>query len=239
MPAKKTFIIKNFYLEDEVIALQPKYHNPNKDYHGLSLPFRALVVGASGSGKTNIVANMLNALTDTFNEFYLFTRDLSEPLYEHLRNKMSNQRTGRLNEHVHLNEGLDELNTMDLKTGFPEDSQILIVFDDLVAERHQQKIEELFLRGRKISNGISLVYITQSYYRVPRLIRLNLSYLILRKVSSSRDVNMILRECSLGISNEELVALYKRTVGTSIVNFLFVDLTNAQRPFRKNLNDDV
>jgi hypothetical protein len=134
---------------------------------------------------------------------------------------------------------LDELNTMDLKTGFPEDSQILIVFDDLVAERHQQKIEELFLRGRKISNGISLVYITQSYYRVPRLIRLNLSYLILRKVSSSRDVNMILRECSLGISNEELVALYKRTVGTSIVNFLFVDLTNAQRPFRKNLNDDV
>ena len=54
--------------------------------------------------------------------------------------------------------------------------KILIVFDDIIADMMTNKtlqsiIKELFIRSRKIN--ISLVFITQSYFSVPKDVRLN------------------------------------------------------------------
>ena len=54
--------------------------------------------------------------------------------------------------------------------------KILIVFDDIIAHMLSNKklnpmVTELFIRGRRLN--ISLVFITQSYFAVPRNIRLN------------------------------------------------------------------
>ena len=46
--------------------------------------------------------------------------------------------------------------------------KILIVFDDMIADKI---VSELFIRGRKLN--ISIVFITQSYFAVPKDIRLN------------------------------------------------------------------
>lgn len=232
--------IQNFYETDAVQALQPQHHNPGFDRHGLKIPFRMIICGSSGSGKSNTLLNLISATTASFNDFYLFTRDLTEPLYEHLANSMTNQRTGRLNAHVHLYEGLDELNSWDLKTHFAEHGQTLVVFDDMVNERDQSKISELFIRGRKMgTGGISLVYLTQSWYKVPKTIRLQASYVIIRKIQSTRDLNMLLKDTSLGMNSDELTELYQSCVGNSITDFLFIDLENSERPFRKNLNEDI
>ena len=50
--------------------------------------------------------------------------------------------------------------------------KILIVFDDMIAD---QTVSELFIRGRKLN--ISIVFITQSYFAVPKDIRLNIDTL--------------------------------------------------------------
>jgi hypothetical protein len=245
MPRKQAkrssgYELRNFYESREVQALQPEYVNPQFDVHGLKVPFRMIVASASGGGKSNLLMNLLSVTTGTFNDVYLFCRDLGEPLYLHLSNSMTNRRTGKLNPHVHLHEGLDDLNGWDLKTHFEEHGQTLCIFDDMVNERNQQAIQELFIRGRKMgAGGISLIYLTQSWYKVPKIIRLQANYVILRKIQSTRDLNMLLKDTSLGMSSEELIQLYEHCVGNSITDFLFIDLENAEKPFRKNLNDEI
>ena len=238
----KPYELRNFYESKEVQALQPEYVNPGFDVHGLKIPFRMLLVAASGGGKSNLLMNLLSVTTGTWNDVYLFCRDLSEPLYEHLRNSMTNKRTGKLNPHVHLYEGLEELSSWDLKTHFSEHGQTLCIFDDMVNATIQESrpIMELAIRVRKMgSGGVSTLYLSQSYHKIPKLLRLQTTGIILRKIQSTRDLNMLLRDASLGLSKEELIEMYQSCVGDSITDFLFIDLMSVDRPFRKNLNEDI
>ena len=63
-------------------------------------------------------------------------------------------------------------------------NKILIVLDDMIADMIQNKklnskVIELFIRGRKIN--ISLVFITQSYFIVPKDVRLNTTHFLSQK----------------------------------------------------------
>jgi hypothetical protein len=246
MPRKQSkrssgYELRNFYESREVQALQPQYHNPNFHIHGLKIPFRCLIIAASGGGKTNLLLNLLNVTSGTFNDVYLFTRCLNEPLYEHLANTQTNKRTGKLNPHIHLYEGLDELRSWDLNTQFKDAGQSLIIMDDLVNEPHQETcgVGDLFIRGRKLGKGVSILYLSQSYYAIPKICRLQCNLIILRKIASTRDLQMLLRDCSLGISSEELIELYQRCVGDSITDFLTINLENSDQPFSKNLGEEI
>lgn len=225
---KNNFVMQNFYEKDSVKCYNRKYVNPNEKHHQIKVPFRMIIIGASGSGKTNILLNLLNMMTDTFNHIYLFTRNLDEPLYSYLKASISDK-------YLHMYEGLDELNKMDLNKAF--EGQCLVMFDDLCLEKDQSQICELFIRGRKLAAGVSLCYLSQSYYKIPKTIRLQTNYIILRKISSTRDLNMLLADSSLGVTKEILQALYKGCVKKSITDFLFIDLmVDPEKAFRKNFD---
>jgi hypothetical protein len=66
--------------------------------------------------------------------------------------------------------------------------QVLLVFDDCVAIRDQTKIEEYFLRGRKVAGGISCVYLSQNFFGIPTLICRQFNYVIILKLSGSKDM---------------------------------------------------
>src|ERR1700690_4443525 len=76
--------VENFY---EHIKKQtpPNENNPNYKIHGIDIPFRMLVVGASGSMKTNAVLDLCKKFEGTFYLITIVTRNINEPLYEHLR----------------------------------------------------------------------------------------------------------------------------------------------------------
>ena len=66
-----------------------------------------------------------------------------------------------------------------------KERKILIVFDDMIADMINNKklnsiVTELFIRGRKLN--ISLVFITQSYFKVPKDVRLNTNHFLSQKV---------------------------------------------------------
>ena len=68
-----------------------------------------------------------------------------------------------------------------------------IVFDDMIADMITNKklnpiVTELFIRGRKLN--ISLVFITQSYFKVPNEVRLNSTHYFIMKISSKRDLQL-------------------------------------------------
>jgi hypothetical protein len=87
--------------------------------------------------------------------------------------------------------------------------QVLLVFDDQVATRDQSKIEEYFLRGRKVAGGITMCYLSQNFFGIPTLIRRQFNYVIILKLSGAKDMKAIIQNYSLGLDADEIVKLYK------------------------------
>jgi hypothetical protein len=219
--------IINFYELDDVKIFQKAYHNPNFNSHKITIPFRMCIIGASGSGKSNCVLNIVSQFSDTFNHIKLFVKNKDEPLYKYLEQRIPER------EQLEIFEGLDELNKMNLDKDFK--GQTLCIFDDLCLEKNQGQIEQLYIRGRKLAEGVSLIYLSQSFYTIPRKIRLQCNYIILRKIPSSRDVNGILKEFSLSVNSKELIKIYESCVNKSITSFLLIDLNcDPEQAFRKN-----
>ena len=72
--------------------------------------------------------------------------------------------------------------------------KVLIVFDDMIADMINSKklnliITELFIRGRKLN--ISIVFITQSYFKVPKDVRRNSTHFFIMKISNKRELQQI------------------------------------------------
>ena len=103
--------------------------------------------------------------------------------------------------------------------------QVLLVFDDQVAEKNQSKIEEYYIRGRKIGGGITMCYLSQSFFAIPTLIRRQFNYVIILKFSGKRDLNLILSNYALGIEVDQIMKMYKDATKDKF-NFLKIDIEN-------------
>jgi ABC-type dipeptide/oligopeptide/nickel transport system ATPase component len=202
-----------------------KTHNPNFNLHGIKVPFRMLIIGNSGSGKTQTLLNLMHNFGATFQNIAIITKNKHEPLYEYLEDKTKDQG-------LTITEGIAGLPDLDK---FNKEEQTLIVLDDLVLEKQQGKIEEYFIRARKLN--CSVIYISKSYFLVPKIIRQNLSYLIVKQVSSFRDLKLIMSEYSLGIDKVQLKDIYETSTAEK-QDFLLVDLEAPPKDrFRKNFTE--
>ena len=105
---------------------------------------------------------------------------------------------------VHKN--IDEYN-------LDKENKILIVFDDMIADMfHNRKLNsivtELFIRGRKLN--ISLVFITQSYFKVPKDVRLNTSHFFIAKIPNKRELQQIAINHSSDIDTKGFSNIYRK-----------------------------
>lgn len=198
-------------------------YNPKKDIHGLDIPFYMIIVAASGAGKTNVLVNFIHISSGTFNRICICCRTKDEPLYEYIANKSPD---------IEFYENGDIPNIDD----FDSNDNNLVVFDDLVLQKDQSDIEEYFIRGRK--KGITCIYLSQSYYKIPKLIRINCRYIILKKLSSIKDLKLILSEYNIGnfssnpkINLDKITEIYTDATA-NFTDFLLIDVKN--NTFTKN-----
>ena len=204
-------------------SMTPQYHNPCFDKHKMKIPFRSCIIGGSGSGKTTLVMEMIHRMNDTFGLIILCVKNADEPLYNFLKSKLKP-------ESLHIYENGE---VPPLEKYKDEDCQILMIFDDLVNEKNQKPIIEWFIRGRKLAEGVSMVYLSQSYFLMPKTIRIQCGYIMLKKLSSTKDLKAILRDFSLGLEPDELMALYNYSTEDK-TSFLMVDMESpAEERFRK------
>ena len=89
--------------------------------------------------------------------------------------------------------------------------KILIVFDDMIAdmlsnEKLNPLVNELFIRGKKLN--ISLVFIIQSHFAVPKNIRLNSTYCFVMKIRKKRELQQIAFNHSSDINFQDFMNLY-------------------------------
>ena len=122
--------------------------------------------------------------------------------------------------------------------------KILIVFDDMIADimtnkKFQSIIKDLFIRCRK--PNISLVFITQSYFSVPKDVRLNSTYYLIMKINNRRELQNIAFNHSADIDCKDFMKIYRECTKEPY-SFLTVDTTlSSSNPlrFRKNLFDTL
>jgi len=220
----------NFYEHKDVKKLLSVYHNPGYSETGINIPCRICTVGGSGTGKTSWLLNFLAKTNDTWGHIHVVYK-CSEPLYEFLEKQLKGK---NITFYTSLSK-LPQPNALGNK-----DKQQLIVFDDQIAEslKAHQVVLEYFLRGRKVGAGVSCIYLSQSYFKIPKFIRLQSTYLILFKLSSSRDMNMILSECSLGVDKKELANIFKDATKEKF-GFIKINLDtpDENKKFSHNWND--
>ena len=172
--------------------------------------FRMLICGKSGSGKTNLLYHMLIEPLLYFDEIHLYAKNLDQEKYQNLMNKL-NEISGNVGYDI-MNVGNDKIILIsDIDY---EDNKKLVIFDDYVCEKNQRQIVDYFIQGRH--KNCSVIYLSQSFYKIPRDIRLNCSHYCIYEFPSSRERNVISSE--LGVDKEKFKEATKEPY-----SFLYVD----------------
>ena len=100
-------------------------------------------------------------------------------------------------------------------------------FDDMIADMLSNKklnpiVTELFIRSRKLN--ISIVFITRSYFAVPKNIRLNSTHYFIMKIPNKRELQQVAFNHSSDIDFSDLTILILKTYCKTIFIFCMDDL---------------
>ena len=147
------------------------YANENKTEHNSKWPYipdhpyRMLIIGGSGSGKTYALLNLINNQSD-MDKIYLYVKGLNEKKYQLLINKRESMGLTHFNDpkaFIEYSNNMQDIYKNIEEYNISKKRKILIIFDDMIADMINNKklnsvVTELFIRGRKLN--ISLVFIT-------------------------------------------------------------------------------
>ena len=189
-------------------------HNPKWPYIP-DHPYRILIIGGSGSGKTNALLILINNQSDV-DKIYLYAKDPYEAKYQYLIKKRKKVGLDHFNDPKafieYSNDMLDFYKKIEDYNPHKR-RKVLIVFDDMIADMIDNKklnpiVRELFTRGRKLN--ISIAFITQSYFRVPKDVRLNSTHFFIIKISNKRELQQIALNQSSDIDFKDFIKIYKK-----------------------------
>lgn len=199
-----------------------RYKNYNRIK--IDIPMRCLIIGASGSGKTLALMNMINSI-NAWDRVYLCCPNIEQPLYKFLRDTLGKSMVAV--------ESFDELPNLDEYN--PKESS-LVIFDDMLNadNKTMKKIGTYFIRGRH--KGISPVFITQSYYATPSIVRRNSDIIIMRKLQTVKDLKNIVKEYSLDKPVDEVLDMYNTIRKGPIEDWFMIDMAtnDPELRYRKN-----
>ena len=224
---------------DDYINENKIEHNKNQPYTPNKL-YKILIIDGSGSGKTNVLLNLIQNKPD-IDKIYLYAIDPYKAKYEYLIDKKEGVGVDHFNYPKVFIEYSNDMHDVYKNVSYynpDKEFKILIVFDDMIADMINNKklnsiVTELFIRGRKLN--ISLVFITQSYFKVPKDVRLNTSHFFITKIPNKRELQQIAINHSSDINTKDFTNIYRKCIAepySFLVNDTTLALDNPLR-FRK------
>ena len=173
----------------------------------------------------------------------MYAKDSHEAKYQYLINKREGVGIDHFNDLKAFIEDSNDIRNVDKNINYynpNKENKILIVFDEVIVDLIHNKnldsiVTELFIRGRKLN--ISLVFITQSYFKVPKDVRLNTSHFFIAKIPNKRELQQIAINHSSDINTKDFANIYRKCTSEPY-SFLVNDTTlpsNNPLRFRKNL----
>ena len=203
-------MVLNYYTgNDRIKKRLPKMDDEQNQYTGMGINKHFLIVGGTGSGKSNALYDYLIQTSTpkkgTFRHIYICYKT-DEILYDDLKEELKNG--------VSFFKSVAEFPKVD---DFPDaitddfKNKYLVVFDDCINDKDKEsykKIKDFFTYGRK--KNVTIVYLAQSFFDADGFIRKQMSYLLLLSIKGKTDLNNILREYgSLQASPAELYRIFK------------------------------
>ena len=157
---------------------------------------RSSIQSINTSGKTNALLNLTNNQPD-IDEIYLCAKDRYEAKYQLLNNKREKTWLKHFinpKRSVEYSDDMQDVYKNIEGYNIGKKREILIVFDDMIADMINNKkinpvVTECFTRSRKLN--ISVVFITQSYFKVPKEVRLNTTHFLLWKFQIKEIFNKL------------------------------------------------
>ena len=189
-------------------------HNPNWPYIS-DHPYRILIVAGSGSEKTNALLNLINNHPD-FDEIYLYAKDPCEAKYQYLINEREKVGLDHFDDPKafieYSNDMQDVYNPIE-NYNPNKKRKILIVFDDMIADMINNKrlnpiVTENYTRSPKIN--ISNIFISQTYLKVPKDIRLNTTHFFIMNIPNKRVLQQMSLNHSSDIDFKDFMKIYKK-----------------------------
>ena len=173
--------------------------------------------------------NLINNQPD-IDKIYLYAKDPYEAKYQHLINKREKVGLDYFNDSKAFMEYSNDMHDLynSIENYNPNKKRkVLIVFDDMIADMiHNKKLNpivtELFIRGRKLN--ISIVFITQSYFKMQKDVRLNSTHYFITQIAKKRELQQTALNHSSDIDFKDFVKIYKKCTAEPY-SFLVNDTT--------------
>ena len=166
--------------------------------------------------------NLINNQPD-IDKIYLYVKDPYEAKYQYLINKREKVGQNHFDDPKDFIEYSNDMQDVykNIEDYNPrKKSKVLIVFDNMVSDMINHKtlnsvVTELFIRGRKIN--ITIVFISQSYFKVPKDVRLNTTHFFIMKISNKRELQQITLNHSSDIDFKDFMKILKNTLQNHIL----------------------
>ena len=174
------------------------------------------------------------------NKIYLHAKDLEEPKYKLLidrREKAGINFNNDTTAFIEYSNSMDDIFLQIEDYNKKRERKILIISDDMIShvmsdKKAQQILKDLFIRCRKLN--ISLCFLTQSYFSVPKDVRLYCTHYILFKLYNKRDLQNIAINHFADIDYKDFIKIY-RDCTKELFNFFTIDMTKDKK-FIKNFD---
>ena len=162
-----------------------------------------------------MLLNLIENQVDIIYKIYLYTRDPYDVKYQYLINIREKVGIDHFNDPKavieHSNDMHDVYKNID-DYNRDKENKILTDFDDMIADINNNRnlnsiVTEFFIRGRKLN--ISLVFITQSYFKVPKDVRLNTTNIFIAKIKNKRELQQIAINHSSDISTKYFINIHR------------------------------
>lgn len=208
---------------------------PNQKKINIDIPFRMLLIGCAGAGKNNTLMNLINHM-NCFNKFYIFAKNTDQPLYNFLVDKLK-----KVAEKMDIDEDeifmiSDNLDDIPELEEFNREINNLVIIDDFVSEKvsNLKTIEDLFSRSRPFN--VSVMFLSQSFFKIPKFIRQNADYIILKRINQKKDLKLIINEY-FPDDQEKILQVYdKATHNNNNSDFVLLDCKTSNDNLRYRLN---
>jgi len=196
-----------------------KHHMFNKSH--------CLVIGGTGSGKSNALINYISRSSGEFYKIIVCSFSTTdEPLYNML------EETGK----IELISDIEEVPDLEEFDDEHKDKPKLIVFDDFLnlQKKDMKKIAKYLIAGRKF--GFSVWLMAQDYVSVPKILVRNINYFIIFKINDNISLNNIIRNHNVSDTDPSIIKATCSLCTQTFGDFFMIDMKtgNLKERFRKN-----
>jgi len=113
------------------------------------------------------------------------------------------------------------------------EKQNLVIFDDFISEKNQHIIEDYFVGSRHWN--CSCIYLSQSYYDTPKMIRKNCSHFAIYRFASDREVQELAKDHAGHLGKEKFKDMYHQCVQYPY-HFMFIDKVTKEPNLQFRVN---